>query len=211
MTRPYLKNELLCYASFQGCVCDKKHPSAVVVWLVVAQQPWDGLVIGQTTVVAVAIDVYMINFFNEVFSRAPLSTASTTPSCTLTMSNIWSDLFLSMEVFTFSKSAASTTSCTNRKRLKPLTSHLNHMTHTHCLILWMHIHMHANRPTLMTAPADTYVKNAASTLSILCGETLSQHLSESMRYMQYCSSTLVYTHIELQTYFFWWGKSWVDM
>ena len=97
-----------------------------------------------------------------------------------------------------------------------------HDTHTHCLILCMHIHMHANRPTLMTAPADTYVKNAASTLSILCGETLSQHLSESMRFMQ-ChqwhytcyttnsNNTAVvhsYTHIiELQTYFWWviWG------
>ena len=123
----------------------------------------------------------MVNV-NEVFPQAPFSTASTTSSYTLTMcnNNIWSEMFLTKEDL----ECCIDHFLHKQKKFKSLMSFQPHDTHTHCLILCMHIHMHANRPTLMTAPADTYMKNAASTLLILCGETLSQHLSESMRFMQ---------------------------
>ena len=106
-----------------------------------------------------------------MFPRAPFSTASATSTCVLRMYNTWSDLFLSMEVSTLFRSVASTTSCTNRKQLKPLTSHFNYMHDTNTASSCVRISTcMPTRPTLMTAPADNYVKNAASTLSVLGGE-----------------------------------------
>ena len=121
------------------------------------------------------------NLFNEVFPWAPLSMASTRPLCLMLMANIWSDLFLSMDVFTFSKSIASTASCTNRKQLKPPTSHLNYMTH-----MCMHIYPHACQ---QACPHDSPCKTPAwRMLQVRCQcyvvKILSQHLSESIRFMQ---------------------------
>ena len=72
-----------------------------------------------------------------------------------------------------------------------------HDTHTASYCVCIYIHMHAKRPALVTAPVDTYVKNATSTMSILCGQNTESAL-EWVHEVHAVSSVTLYIRIIME-------------